>query len=357
MPNENYSLELIQFLKAPTKSPNQTIFNRALNHQNQLTKPPGSLGKLEGLATQLASLQETHHPKMDKIMIRIFAADHGVTEEGVSAFPQSVTAEMIKNFSAGGAAISVLAKLLNADFGVINLGTAAPLPELKHVQDKRIADGTANFSKAAAMSEPQLEKALLEGRNTILLSLSQGKPDLFIGGEMGIGNTTTASALACAILKKPIPDLIGKGTGVDDAGLKRKAKTIEHALSLHKTTMASPLSCLQYIGGFEIAALVGAALACAQEGIPMLVDGFIASVAVLIATEINPGVRPWLFFAHCSAEAGHKAVLQALNAEPLLHLNMRLGEASGAAVAAPLLKMACDLHNQMATFEQAGVSH
>lgn len=357
MPNENYSLDLIHFLKAPAKAPNQTIFTRAVQHQNQLTKPPGSLGKLEALATQLASLQETNSPKIESILIRIFAADHGVVEEGVSAFPQAVTAEMIKNFSAGGAAITVLAKSLQADFGVLNLGTVSPLPELEKVTDKRIASGTKNFCKDMAMTDSQLEQALLTGRDVIVEAKKSTTPDLFIGGEMGIGNTTSASALACAILKQPASNLVGKGTGVDDAGIKRKISAVERALALHNSAVAGPLTSLQALGGFEIAGLVGATLACAQEGIPVLVDGFISSVAALVAVEVNPSIRPWLFFAHCSAEAGHAAVLKSLNADALLNLNMRLGEASGAAVAVPLLKMACDLHSNMATFEQAGVSH
>ncbi len=357
MPIENYSLELIRFLKAPAKAANRTIYTRAVEHQNQLTKPPGSLGKLEELATKLASLQETNSPKIDNILIQIFAADHGVVEEGVSAFPQAVTAEMIKNFSAGGAAITVLAKSLGADFGVINLGTVSVLPELNKVLDKRISSGTKNFCKTAAMTDEQLETALLAGRNLLRQTLETQRPDLFIGGEMGIGNTTSASALACAILKQPLTTLVGKGTGVDDAGVKRKIDVIERALTLHNSAVASPLTSLQALGGFEIAGLVGATVACAQHGIPILVDGFISSVAALIAVEINSSVRPWLFFSHCSAEAGHTAVLNYLNADVLLNLNMRLGEASGAAVAAPLLKMACDLHNNMATFAQAGVSH
>lgn len=357
MPIENYSPKLIQFLKASAKSPNQSFFTRATQHQNQLTKPPGSLGKLEALAAQLASLQESDTPKIDTIFIRIFAADHGIVEEGVSAFPQAVTAEMIKNFSRGGAAISVLAKSLGADFGVINLGTVLPLPDLDKVIDKRIDAGTKNFCQEAAMTENQLETALFSGRNLILQASKESAPDIFIGGEMGIGNTTSASALACAVLKQPALSLVGKGTGIDDAGIKRKIQAVESALKLHSTAVSSPLSCLQAIGGFEIAGLVGATMACAQEGIPILIDGFISTVAALVAVEINPSIRPWLFFSHCSAEAGHAAVLKFLNADALLNLNMRLGEASGAAVAVPLLKMACDLHNNMATFEQAGVSH
>ena len=356
MSTENYSPTLLQFLKAPAKAPNQAIYSAAQQRQSQLTKPPGSLGQLETLAIQLASLQETHTPKIEQIVIRIFAADHGVMEENVSAFPQAVTAEMIKNFSAGGAAITVLARALKADFGVINLGTVGTLPPLDKVSDQRIQAGTNNFCKTTAMSEAQLETALFAGRE-VILAAKQAKADLFIGGEMGIGNTTSASALACALMRQPAAKLVGRGTGLDEAGVQHKISVVERALACHQALSESPLGSLQALGGFEIAALVGATLACAQEGIPMLVDGFISSAAALVALEINPAIRPWLFFAHCSAEAGHQAILSYLQVDALLNLQMRLGEASGAAVAVPLLKMACELHNTMATFEQAGVSH
>ncbi len=356
MSTENYSPTLLQFLKAPAKAVNQTIYTAAQQRQQQLTKPPGSLGQLETLAIRLASLQATHAPKIQKLAIRIFAADHGVVEEGVSAFPQSVTGEMIKNFASGGAAICVLANFLAADFGVINLGTVTPLPALEHVTDRRIRAGTHNFTQAPAMSEAELEQALLAGRQTVLAA-KESQVDLYIGGEMGIGNTTSASALACALMQQNPDALVGRGTGVDDAGIQRKISAVTRALALHQDALSSPLACLQTLGGLEIAALVGAIVACAQEGIPVMIDGFIASAAALVALAINPAIKPWLIFSHCSAEAGHAAMLEYLQAEPLLRLNMRLGEASGAAIAVPLLQMACELHSNMATFEQAGVSH
>ena len=356
MSTENYSPTLLQFLKAPAKASNQVIYSAASQRQNSLTKPPGSLGKLETLAMQLASLQERHAPKIEQIVIRIFAADHGVVAEGISAFPQAVTGEMIKNFSSGGAAITVLARALKADFGVINLGTVNALSLLDKVCDQRIAAGTRNFCQSQAMTEAQLETALLAGRS-VIMEAKQAGADLFIGGEMGIGNTTSASALACALMKQPATDLVGKGTGLDEAGVRHKIEVVERALSLHADRINTPLNSLQALGGFEIAALVGATLACAQEGIPMLVDGFISSAAAVVALEMNPAIRPWLFFGHCSAEAGHRKMLDYLKVTPLLSLDMRLGEASGAAMAVPLLRMACELHNHMATFEQAGVSH
>jgi len=349
----------MKWLLATAKPINQAVEAQAIAYQGQLTKPPGSLGQLEKLATQLAGLQGTLKPSLEKVTIRVFAGDHGVVNEGVSAFPQVVTGEMVKNFSAGGAAITVLASSLNADFGVINLGTVSELPVLPKVQDQRIAPGTQNFCQQAAMSLEQLSSALLVGQLAIVEAISEAS-QLFIGGEMGIGNTTSASALACAILGQPASALVGRGTGVDDAGMQRKQDVVNRALELHglNTNLIEldPLECLRCVGGFEIAGLVGAYIASAQAGITVLIDGFISSVAALVAVKINPSIRPWLFFSHQSAEGGHVMVLQALEAEALLSLNMRLGEASGAALATPIMQAACRLHAQMATFETAGVS-
>jgi nicotinate-nucleotide--dimethylbenzimidazole phosphoribosyltransferase len=344
-----------EWLYLPAKSFNEPVHSLALARQAVLTKPPGSLGQLESVATHIAGLQGQVLPKIDRIMIRVFAGDHGVVEQGVSAFPQAVTAEMVKNFSAGGAAITVLAASLDADFSVINLGTVAELAALPGVEDKRIAPGTANFCKAPAMSHEQLEKALFAGKQAGIMAREKNT-DLFIGGEMGIGNTCSASAIACAILDQPAAMLVGKGTGVDAAGIQRKQQAVTDALALHCATELAPIDVLRCLGGFEIAGLVGAYIACAQQGVVILLDGFISTVAALLACKLNPSIRPWLMFSHCSEEEGHQYVLAALKAQPLLNLGMRLGEASGAAIAAPLLKTACQLHELMATFQQAGVS-
>lgn len=350
----------MKWLSLPAKPFNSEFEQLAMAHQAQLTKPPGSLGRMEQIATHLAGLQGMLNPSVDTIMIRVFAADHGIAEEGVSAFPQAVTGEMVKNFSEGGAAITVLAESLSADFGVINLGTVNALPELAKVSDYRIAAGTQNFCRHAAMSTQQLNNALSIGQEIAIDAMEKGI-QLFIGGEMGIGNTTSASALACALLNKPAAALVGKGTGLDDAGIQRKRDVVIRAMALHgfrsgDAENTDALECLRCLGGFEIVGLVGVYIACAQAGVTILVDGFISSVAALVAVKINPTIRPWLFFSHHSAETGHEHVLAALNAKPLLSFNMRLGEASGAAMAAPLMQMACRLHKQMATFEAAGVS-
>mgnify|MGYP002713136693 CR=1 FL=1 len=327
----------------------------AREHQNQLTKPAGSLGQLEGLAIRLAAMQDTPHPEINRVAIRIFAADHGVVAEGVSAFPQAVTVEMIRNFAQGGAAVSVLAQELNADFAVVNMGTAAAAPEPPKVLDYRVGPGTGNFCRQPAMTEPQVHQALNAGKQVAEACRAAGA-ELFIAGEMGIGNTSSAAALGCALLQLPAEQLAGRGTGVDDSGLSRKIEAVNRALELHQGQLGSPLQILRHLGGFEIAAMTGAYLRCAQLGMPALVDGFICSAAALVAVRINPQAAQWLIFSHQSAEQGHQRLLEALAVTPLLALDMRLGEGSGAAVAVPLIRLACRLHNRMATFATAGVS-
>lgn len=327
----------------------------AREHQNQLTKPAGSLGQLERLAIRLAAMQGTPHPQINRVAIRIFAADHGVVAEGVSAFPQAVTVEMIRNFAQGGAAVSVLAQELNADFAVVNMGTASAAPEHPKVLDYRVGPGTGNFCRQPAMTEPQLHQALDAGKQVVEACRAAGA-ELFIAGEMGIGNTSSAAALGCALLQLPAQQLAGRGTGVDDSGLSRKIEAVNHALELHQGQLGSPLQILQHLGGFEIAAMAGAYLRCAQLGMPALVDGYICSAAALLAVRINPQSAQWLIFSHQSAEQGHRRLLEALAVTPLLALDMRLGEGSGAAVAVPLIRLACSLHNRMATFAAAGVS-
>lgn len=329
--------------------------SKAQARQLQLTKPAGSLGQLEPLAIQLAAMQGSLRPSVERLWISIFAGDHGVVAEGVSAFPQAVTGQMLRNFVAGGAAISVLAKQLGATLEVIDLGTAVPLEPLRGVRHLHIGAGTQNFLQGPAMTLAQLLIALEAGQASVQRALEAGS-QLFIGGEMGIGNTTAATALACQLLERRAVDLVGPGTGLDSAGVEHKTKVIEAALELHSSAIGEPIEALQRLGGFEIAALTGAYLACAQQGITALVDGFICSVAALLAVRLNPDCRDWLLFAHCGAEPGHIRVLQELQAEPLLDLGLRLGEGSGAALAVPLLQLACSLHNQMATFAEAAVA-
>ncbi|QAY92409.1 nicotinate-nucleotide--dimethylbenzimidazole phosphoribosyltransferase [Pseudomonas sp. ACM7] len=339
----------------PCKPIDAQAVEQAQARQQQLTKPAGSLGRLEWVAVQLAGMQGQVKPSLDQLWIAIFAGDHGVVAEGVSAFPQEVTGQMLHNFVSGGAAISVLARQLGASLEVVDLGTVTPSLNLPGVRHLNIGPGTANFVEGAAMTPAQGELALQAGRDSVQRAIVAGA-QLFIGGEMGIGNTTAASALACALLDCPVVHLAGPGTGLNAAGVSHKAQVIERALALHSAQRGDALQTLFNLGGFEIAALVGAYLACAQEGVAALVDGFICSVAALVAVRLNPECRQWLLFGHRGVEPGHRHVLETLNAEPLLDLGLRLGEGSGAALAVPLLRLACDLHGQMATFAEAAVA-
>ena len=343
-------------------TPDRDSQHAAERHQARLTKPAGALGVLETLAIQFAAFQNTLKPRLDTVVIRVYAADHGVCVHGVSAFPQAVTGQMVQNFAAGGAAISVLARHIGADFAVVNMGTvnvgtatvaaAGPLLTEGGVINCAIGPGTRDFTHGPAMTEAECLQAMQHGRDT-----APECAELFIGGEMGIGNTTAASAIYSALLGMPVAEVVGPGTGVDAAGLRRKCQVVEAALKIHALTASSePLTVLSCVGGFEIAALVGAYIACAQRGVPVLVDGFITTAAALVALQLNSDIRPWLLFSHRSAEPAHLQALQKLGARPLLDLGLRLGEGSGAALAVDLIRAALRLHSEMARFEQAGVS-
>lgn len=339
---------------APACSLDAAAGQAARSRQNTLTKPPGSLGRLEELAIALAAMQSRPRPQADAVWITVFAGDHGVVAEGVAAFPQAVTQQMLTNFVGGGAAIAVLARELGARLEVVDVGSLAPAPLSGVVWDKA-GQGTANFAGQAAMSSAQLEMALEAGRRAVRRA-REAATDLFVGGEMGIGNSTAAAALACALLGLAGRDMAGPGTGLPDTGVAHKAEVIDRALALHRPARDDAAEALRRLGGYEIAALAGAYMACAQAGLPALVDGFIATAAALTAVRLNPGTRAWLLFGHASAEPGHARLLSALAARPMLTLEMRLGEGSGAAVAVSLLRLACALHNGMATFAEAGVS-
>lgn len=327
----------------------------ALARQNALTKPPGSLGVVETLAIRLAGLQSAERPRADNVPIILFAGDHGITAQGVSAYPSAVTVQMLHNFAGGGAAIAVLARELGVALQVVDAGTLAA-SDIPGVVSDKPRRGTRDFSQEPAMTAEELAFALGAGRRAVARAASGA--DLVILGEMGIGNTTAAAAIAAALLGAPASDLVGAGTGLDTQGMRHKAAVIADALELHGLGGAGvPVrDVLQRVGGLEIAALVGAMIAAAQDRIPVLVDGFIVSVAALAGVRINASCAPWLIYSHRSLEAGHRLVLAALGAEPILDLKLRLGEGSGAALALPIVRLACALHAHMATFAQAQVS-
>lgn len=341
--------------QAACLAPDEAMSNTARARQAQLTKPAGSLGQLESLAIQLAGLQRRERPWVARPRLYLFAADHGVAAEGVSLFPQAVTVQMLHNFVAGGAAVSVLARAQGMPIELIDLGTVQEDLQLPGVRHLRLGAGTANFCEGPAMRVEQCQAALQAGRDAVQRAAEAGC-DLFLAGEMGIANTTSATALLCALGGWPVAELTGRGTGLDAQGMSHKQAVIERALALHRPAMGEPFEVLRRLGGLEIAAMAGAYLACAQQGIAALVDGFICTAAAYCAVQLNPACRPWLLFAHASAERGHAVPVQALQAQPLLDLGLRLGEGSGAALALPLVRLACELHAGMATFSEANVA-
>jgi nicotinate-nucleotide--dimethylbenzimidazole phosphoribosyltransferase len=340
-------------------------FRRAAEHQARLTMPTGALGRLLELGQQLCAIQETLPPKTEPAAVLVMAADHGVAEEGVSAYPSEVTGQMVLNFLLGGAAINVLAKRQNARVLVVDMGLRWPIsPQAFDGQAERVADlavarGTSNFVNRPAMTMEQAGQALAAGRRIVQERLAAAGVRVVALGEMGIGNTTSASALAAALTGQPVAEVTGRGTGLDDDGRRRKVDVIEKALKLHfpkRGKQVDPMEAVQALGGFEIAGLAGAALEAAQRRMVVVLDGFISSVAGLVAVRLAPAARGYLVASHRSVEAGHQAVLEALDLNPLLDLGLRLGEGTGAALALNLIHCAADIMRDMATFESAGVS-
>jgi len=344
------------WIETPCPEPSAAHAAAAQDRQSRLTKPAGSLGTLETIAGKLAALQRTDSPRAARAPIVLFAGDHGVTAHGVSLYPSTVTVEMLKNFAAGGAAIAVLARELGVPLTVVDAGTLADAPVPGVITDKP-RRGTRDFAVERALALEEVHFAFDAGRRA-LSRAAPGGADIILFGDMGIGNTTSAAAVAAALLGRPAADLAGAGTGLDGPQIAHKGCIIAAALERHGLDRpdVTILDVLSAVGGLEIAALSGAIVAAAQASIPVLVDGYIVSVAALAAARLNPSCRPWLIFSHRSAERGHRLVLEALAAEPILDLGLRLGEGSGAAVALAVVRLACALHNGMATFEEAAVS-
>jgi len=283
------------------------------------------------------------------------AGDHGVVAEGVSAYPQEVTPQMVYNFLAGGAAINVLARHVDARVTVVDMGVAAEIEPHPDLVNKKVASGTANMAVGPAMSREQAMHALESGAEVVEAELTRGL-DILGTGDMGIGNTTPSAAIACALTGRPAADVVGRGTGVDDAGLVRKAAVVERALAVNRPDPADGLDVLAKVGGFEIGGLAGAMLAAAAHRRPVVVDGFISTAAAMIAVALAPQIRPYLIAAHRSQEQGHHIMLDWLDLKPLLDLDLRLGEGTGAAIGFALIEGACKILDEMATFGEAGVS-
>ena len=325
----------------------------AQRHLDALTKPPGSLGRLEELAVRLSALTG-RPPRVAAPVIFTFAADHGVVSEGVSAYPQSVTAQMVENFLRGGAAVNVLARQAGARVVVADFGVATPLGTPVGLVVRRIAAGTANMAFGPAMTREQAVEAVEAGAALAEEAIAEGA-DLVGTGEMGIGNTTAASAITAAVTGAPADLVTGRGTGVDDAGRARKVATVRRALEMNTPDASDGLDVLAKVGGFEIAGLVGVILAGAAHRVPIALDGFIAGAAALVAVTLAPDARHALFASHRSAEPGHTLALRHLGLEPYLALDMRLGEGTGAALFVPLARATAAIYAEMATFKSAGV--
>ncbi|MGP4713194.1 MULTISPECIES: nicotinate-nucleotide--dimethylbenzimidazole phosphoribosyltransferase [unclassified Psychrobacter] len=320
------------------------------------TKPLGALGRLEALALQLGMIQGTLTPHIEQPQIRVFAADHGLTKHGTSAYPSAVTAQMVYNFLQGGAAINVLARQHNIELKVVDAGVDAdfansPFKDHPQLLNYKVRHGSRDALTEPAMTEAECLAALKNGMKVA----EDLAGNLLIVGEMGIGNTSAASLLLARLGDVPIADCIGRGTGLDDTGLQHKTDILTQVLVRHSEAQ-SPLDALAALGGLEIAMMAGALIQTASERHILLIDGFIASSALLVAERLAPGVAQYAIFAHHSVEPGHAHLLKLLNAEPLLNMGMRLGEGSGAALAYPLLQSACAIINEMASFSDAGIS-
>ncbi len=327
----------------------------ARRRQDCLTKPRGSLGRLEELSIRLAGITGKAVPTLDRKLITVMAADHGVAAEGVSLYPQEVTAQMVANFLSGGAAINVLARRIGARVAVVDVGVRGVIPAGSELRSRKIAEGTADMSKGPAMSRDQAVRSIEAGISVLEEEAGRGL-DILGTGDMGIGNTTPSSAITSLMTGADVEQCTGRGTGLDDAGLRRKIGVIQSALETNRPNPGDPLDVLSKVGGFEIGALAGAMLAAAALRIPVVIDGFISGAAALIAFGLAPGAADYMIASHLSVERGHRVALEKLGLSPHLDLGMRLGEGTGAALTMFLADCAVGLLREMATFGEAGVS-
>lgn len=332
-----------------------SCLKRAQERLDRLTKPVGSLGRLEKLAVHYVAMTGEERPKPPHTAVFTFAADHGITAEGVSAYPSAVTAQMVLNFLRGGAAINVLARHVGAEVRVVDMGVAHDFGSLPGLISRKIAPGTKNFLHEPAMSREQAEQALDVGVNLARLAAKEGI-SLVGTGDMGIGNTTPSAAITAVMTGSPVEQVTGRGTGIDDASFRRKVSIIEKSLALHHPDPGDPVGVVAKIGGFEIAGLAGLILGAAAHRIPIVLDGFIAGAAALVAAALQPRCREYLIASHQSVERGHQAALKRLGLKPLLDLDLRLGEGTGACLGIGLVHAAIKILTQMATFDEAGVS-
>ena len=333
----------------------EAAMQSARARQDRLTKPRGSLGRLEELSIQLAGMRADPLPSVERRAVIVMAADHGVAREGVSAYPTEVTAQMVLNFLRGGAAINVLARQAGARVTVVDIGVAVEFEPTPGLVRRKVMCGTRNQAEGPAMTRAEAEQAIQVGLDVLSEEAAHGL-DIVATGDMGIGNTTPSSAIVAAMTGLPVAQVVGRGTGIDDQGLERKIKVIEKSLAVNQPDRNDPMDVLHKVGGLEIAGLTGVMLGAASQRIPVVVDGFISTAAALIAVALAPRAREYLISAHQSVEIGHQVMLKHLNLVPLLDLNLRLGEGTGAALAFSLIEASTRLLREMATFDEAGVS-
>ncbi len=327
----------------------------ARKRQDDLTKPQGSLGQLESLSIQIAGIKGNPRPRITNKVIFTLAGDHGVTKEGVSAYPSEVTPQMVYNFLRGGAAINVLARLIGARVVIADLGVASILERHPDLRDRKVAMGTQNMAKGPAMTREEAVRSIEAGMELVEEELSKGV-DILGTGDMGIGNTTASSAITAALTGAEVAAVTGRGTGVDDKGWEKKVKVIQKALELNRPNPKDAIDVLSKVGGFEIGGIAGVILAGARNRIPVVLDGFISGAAALIAASISPQVKAFLIASHQSVEEGHRIILDRLGLKPLLNLGLRLGEGTGAALGISLVEASLKILDEMATFSEAGVS-
>lgn len=334
---------------------NGEVMEKTQERLDDLTKPLGSLGVMECIAKKFAGITNTVKPGLPKKTCIIMAGDHGVVAEGVSAYPSEVTPQMVMNFISGGAAMNVLSRHVGAELIIVDIGVASDLPDMSVLIKKKVAYGTDNMCKGPAMSREQAVKAIENGIEVAEDCFSKGTGLIGIG-EMGIGNTTPSTAIISLYSQKEVEDVVGRGTGVDDERLKIKTNAIKRAIEMNKPDIADPIDVLSKVGGYEIAGLVGVILACGANRVPVVIDGFISGAAAVIAAVLKNEVKDYLIASHLSEEPGHKAMLDYLGLKPMLHMNMRLGEGTGAALAMDIIDASLKILNEMATFSEAGVS-
>jgi nicotinate-nucleotide--dimethylbenzimidazole phosphoribosyltransferase len=348
-------MNIVETTMARVKPVDTIVLAQAQAKLDNKTKPLGSLGRLEEFARRVAAISGSLQPETTKKVIFTFAGDHGVVEEGVSLFPKEVTPQMVFNFLAGGAGVNVLARHVGAEVRVVDVGVDFDFGDTPGMLHRKVARGTRNFSKGPAMTRDETLAALQVGIELADQCKSEGV-GLVGTGEMGIGNTSPSSAIIAAISGLSVRDLTHRGTGIGDAALENKIRVIEQGLALNRPNANDPLDVLTKVGGLEIAAIAGLVLGCAANSIPVVIDGFISTAGALIASELHPHVRDYIFAAHQSVEIGHRFMLERIDVRPILGLDLRLGEGTGAALAMGLIEAGVKIMNEMATFEQAGVS-